>query len=74
MQLVSKGKYSDADFLQTFLIAVDTDNKKSNTVLVITYEVIMLFDEIKKKKKWYFPTTELAKIENKSNGIHFTTT
>ncbi|KAL4496109.1 hypothetical protein ABPG72_015531 [Tetrahymena utriculariae] len=74
MQLVSKGKYQNSDFLQTFLIQVDENNKKNNNILVITYDVIMLFDELKKKKKWYFPISDFDKIEQKQNGIHFTTT
>lgn len=76
MQLVSKQKYSDADFLQTFLIedsaAVGEKNKK-NLVLVITFEVIMLFEQQKSKKLWYFPTSVLINSLQKDNGIHFTT-
>ncbi|EAR90561.2 PH domain protein (macronuclear) [Tetrahymena thermophila SB210] len=74
LQLVSKGKFRNSDFLQTFLIQIDENNKKINNVLVITFEIIMLFDEIKKKKKWYFSTSDLAEIELEQNGIFFSTT
>jgi len=72
MQLVSKGKYSDSDFLQTFLIESSSTKGKKNLVLVLTCEVIMLFEQAKEKKQWYIPTSQLTDVQFKENGVHFT--
>ncbi|EGR30928.1 PH domain protein [Ichthyophthirius multifiliis] len=74
MQLVSKGKFGNADFLQSFLIIPDKNKPDIKFILVITYDVIMLFEYAKKKKQWYIETEILQNHALKDKGIHFTTT
>ncbi|EAR98864.2 PH domain protein (macronuclear) [Tetrahymena thermophila SB210] len=68
LHTTSKGKYQNVDYLQAYLIDGDGENQKNNVVLVISYEIILLFDA-SRKKKWYFETSGFCRVELKQNGI-----
>ncbi|KAL4462680.1 hypothetical protein ABPG74_000510 [Tetrahymena malaccensis] len=69
LHTTSKGKYQNADYLQAYLILGDQESEKNQVFLVITYEVILLFDESSKKRKWYFETSGFIGVELLQNGI-----
>eukprot|EP01016_Furgasonia_blochmanni_P024730 TRINITY_DN2668_c0_g1_i2.p1 TRINITY_DN2668_c0_g1~~TRINITY_DN2668_c0_g1_i2.p1 ORF type:complete len:440 (+),score=59.79 TRINITY_DN2668_c0_g1_i2:109-1428(+) len=69
LRTYKKGRYARTDYIQAFVITSQDGHK---LLLIITCEVLLLLNPIKKKLVWDMYYQNIASFEKRDHGIRFT--